>query len=94
MPDDLWIVARFLPQHDPVVEEIGALAHDRVVIAVQRVDHDLEGFLAELLGHLGTAGMQEARCPRGRGILMLCRQDGLVEPVDRISHARTIACKS
>jgi len=61
---------------------------------VQRVDHHLEGFLAELLGHLGAAGIEQTRRPRGRGVLVLGRKNGLKEPVDRISHAGTLARKS
>src|ERR1700693_2188839 len=57
LPDLFRVDAGSHPEDDQVVEKVGALAHDRIVIAVERVDHDLESFLAELLRHLGAPGL-------------------------------------
>ena len=63
-----------------------------VVLRVQGVDDDLEGLFAELLRHLGAARVQETGRSRRGGILPLGGENGVIEPVDRISHGRRIAC--
>ena len=55
------------PEHDQIVEQIGAFADHRLAIAVHGVDDDLDRLLGELLGHLGAAGRASAwRCATGR----------------------------
>src|SRR5262249_26780221 len=59
LPDVLRIDTRVRPEDDEVVKEVGAFAHHGVAVAIQRVDDDLECFLAELLRHLGATGMHQ-----------------------------------
>src|SRR4051794_38762463 len=64
-PDFLGIDARGYPEHDEIVDEIGAFPDDGVGVATHRVDHHLDGFLSKFLGHLGAARTQQPRRPRG-----------------------------
>ena len=74
---------------DEIIDEVGAFPHDRFAAAVHGVDHDLDGFFAELLGDLGAARAQQPRGARLRRIGMPGREDGLIKAIDRISHAPT-----
>src|SRR5581483_2105885 len=44
------------PEHDKIVEEIGALADDRLDLSVHGIDDDLDGLFGELLCRLAAAG--------------------------------------
>jgi hypothetical protein len=79
------------PQYHQVVEQIRALAHQRVAAAVERVDHHLERLLAEFLGDLGTSGVQQPRGARGSGIGMARGQHRLVQAIERIGHWSRLA---
>src|SRR5215510_5332921 len=82
--------ARRNPQHDEIVDEVGALAHDCVAVAVHGVDDDLDRLFGELLGHLGAASTQQAGRTRSRRIRLLGGRYGVIQPVDRITHTQTI----
>src|SRR5580704_6075155 len=82
------------PHHDEIVEEIGALAHDGIAVAVDRVDDDLDRFFGELLGDLGAAGAKQARGARYHGIGVPSLNYRFVKSLDRISHAAKINRKS
>src|ERR1041384_2055922 len=86
-PDILGMDAGRHPQHDEVVDQIGAFAHHRVGVAMHGVDDDLDRFLGKLLGHLAAAGAQQASRARDRRISGPRCKDGLIEAVERISHA-------
>ena len=86
-PHVLGVDAGRNPEHDQIIEQIGAFPHDGLGVAAHGVDHHLDGFLGELLGHLAAARTQQARRPRGRRIGALGGDDGLMQAVERISHA-------
>ena len=52
------------PEHHQIVEQVGAFADHGLGLAVHGVDHDFDGFLGQLLGHLGAAGAQQPRGAR------------------------------
>src|SRR5262245_30388703 len=56
-------------------------------MAVHGVDHHLDGFFRELLGHLAAARPQQPRRPRGCRVGGARGHDSLIEAVERISHA-------
>src|SRR5262245_31912600 len=89
-PHVLRTHARRNPQHDEIVDEVGALAHDCVAVAVHGVDDDLDRLFGELLGHLGAASTQQAGRTRSRRIRLLGGGYGVIQPVDRITHTQTI----
>ena len=86
-PDVLGLHAGGCPQDGQVVEQIGALADHRVGLAVDGVDHDFDGFLGELLGHLGRAALKQPRRARRCRIEILGRDHRLIKPLERITHA-------
>ena len=71
------------PEHDQIVEQVGAFLDDRVGLAVHRVDDDLDRLFGKLLGHLAAARAQQPRCPRGRRIGALGGDNSLVKAVER-----------
>jgi hypothetical protein len=76
-----------------VIEQVGALPHHGVAIALHGVDHDLGRFLRQLLCDLGAASTHQSRGTRQRGIALLEGKDGSVEPLQRISHADHLTLK-
>ena len=91
LPDFLRLHAGGDPEHDEIVDEVGAFLDDGVAAAVHRVDHDFDGLFGELLGHLGAAGAQQPRGARACRIAMPSGDHPVIEALDRISHAPTIA---
>ena len=73
------------PEHDQIVEQVGAFADHRLAIAVHGVDDDLDRLLGELLGHLGAAGAQQLGGARHRRIGVL-RGDDLFEQPRRANQ--------
>ena len=56
------------PQHQQVVEQVGAFADQRGAVAAHRLDHRLDRLLAELLGDLRPGRARTAwRCRRSPG---------------------------
>jgi hypothetical protein len=74
------------PEHDEVIEQIGALAHHGIGMAVHGVDHHLNRFLGELLAHLAAARAQQPRRARGCRIGRPRGQNGGIETIERITH--------
>src|SRR5262245_39053004 len=87
-PDVLGMNAGRNPEHHEIVHQIGAFTDDRRGISVHRVDHDFDRFLGHLLGHLAATSPQQPRRPRRGGIAIAGCLHGLIEAVERISHAR------
>ena len=87
-PHVLGVNAGRGPQHHEVVEQIGALAHDQIRMAVHGIHRHLDRFLGQLLRHLAAARAQQPGRPRGRGIGDPGGEDGGVETVERITHAK------
>lgn len=46
------------PQHDQVVEQVGAFAHDAVLVAFDSLDGDLARLFDQFAGKLAPAGLQ------------------------------------
>src|SRR5262245_71121 len=86
-PHFLGMHPRGDPQHNEIVEEIGTLPHDRLGMPVHRVDHYFDGFLGKLFGHFVAAGTEQARGARSGRIRRLGGTDGLIESIERITHA-------
>jgi hypothetical protein len=57
---------------------------------VHGVDHDLDGFLGQLLTHLAAAREQQPRRLRRRGVGALGGEHRTMKPVKRIGHGATI----
>src|SRR5262249_29576791 len=75
------------PEHDEIVEKVGAFAHHSIAIAVHGIDRHLDRLLRQLLGHLAAARAQQPRRPRGRRIGALGGENGLVKTIERITHS-------
>ena len=56
------------PEHDQVIQHVGALGDHRIAVAGDRLDQALDRFLAEFLRHLGGAARQQPRRVADRGI--------------------------
>ena len=68
------------------VEKVGAFPDDRIGIAVNRVDHDLDGFFGQFLGHFGRAALKQPGRSRNCRIEIPGREHRLIEPFERITH--------
>ena len=86
-PDVLGIDASLRPEHDQIVHQVRALLDHSFGLAVERVDHNLDRLLGNFLGHFGAARAQQPRGARRGGICFARRQHGLIEAIDRITHA-------
>src|SRR5262245_20406997 len=75
------------PEHHKIVEQVGALAHHGVGMAVHGIDHHFDRFLRKLLGHLAAARAQQPRSPRRCRIGGARGQHGLIEAIERITHS-------
>src|SRR5262249_42451435 len=75
------------PEHNEVVEKIGAFAHDRFAIAIRGVEHHLDRFLSELFCHFGATRAQQSGRPRFLWVGILSIDEGGVEAMEVISHA-------
>src|SRR3546814_181358 len=71
------------PQHQQVVEQVGRLVHHALPATARSFDHRLHRFLADLLGDLVEAAMEQARGVRAVGIGAAGALDHRVE---RIEH--------
>ena len=87
-PDLLRPDAGLGPEHDEMIEQVGALADHRLAVAVHRVDHDLDRLLRQLLGDLRSAGAHQPRGARLRRIALLQRDHRSIEALERITHRR------
>ena len=90
-PDVLGPHAGRRPQHREVIEQVGALADHRVGIAADRVDHDLDGFFGQFLGHLGRAALKQPRGSRRCRIEILGRDHRQIKPLEQITHSPKLA---
>jgi len=90
-PDIVGMHSGGNPEHDQIVQEIGAFADHRFRLALHGVDYDLDRLFGEFFGHFGAPGAHQLGRPRFRGIGQLRRDHGVVETGDRISHAGTIS---
>jgi hypothetical protein len=88
-PHVLGVNAGCGPEHHEVVEQIGALTHDRIGMAVHRVDRHLDRFLGQLLRHLAAARAQQPGRPRACRVGHSGSQDGGVKAIERITHGAT-----
>src|SRR5277367_1478973 len=79
LPDVLRLDAGGDPEHDEIIDQVGALFDDGFAIAVHGVDHNLDGLFGELLGHLAAARTQQPRRPRGRRIVLPAGVHRLIE---------------
>ena len=77
-PDVLGADAGRRPQHRQIIEKIGAFADHRLGLAVDGVDHDLDGFFGQFLGHFGRAALKQLCGSRGRRIEILGRDHRLI----------------
>ncbi len=79
------------PQDGEIIEQVGALADHGVGIAGDGVDHDLDGFFGQFLGHLGRAALKQPRGSRSCRIEILGRDHRQIEPLERITHPPKLA---
>src|SRR5580704_3452694 len=70
LPDVVRTDARRDPQHDEIIDQVGALFDDRFAVAVHGINDDLDRLFGELLGHLAAARTQQPRGPRRRRIVV------------------------
>ena len=94
-PKDVWAEMNRRERLFGIAEKLpkraASLSRRKVVaLAVDGVDHDLDGFLGELLGDLGIAGAKQPGRARARLIGVPRRDHGLIEAVERITHWRRI----
>src|SRR5580658_2395656 len=82
-PDILRRDTRRSPEHEQVIEEVGALGNDALSIAARSFDHRLDRLLAELLRDLDAALCKELRRVRRCSIAALAAGDEAIEPVER-----------
>src|SRR5690242_20447479 len=87
LPDILRTDAGGDPQHDEMVDEIGAFLDDRFAVAEHGIEDYLDRLLGELLRHLAAAGAQKPGGPRGRRIVVAAGECRVIEAGDRIRHA-------
>ena len=85
-PHVLGTHTRRSPQNGEIIEKIGALPDHRVGIAVDGIDHDLDGFFGQFLGHFGGATLKQPCGSRNRRIEILGHQHRQIKPFERITH--------
>jgi hypothetical protein len=78
------------PQHGEIIQKVGALADDGFGLAVDGVDDDLDGLLRQLLRHLVGTALKQPGGSRNRRIEILGRDDCVIKPFERITHALKI----
>src|SRR6476646_9626842 len=91
LPDILRHHASPRPQHGEVIKKVGAFTDHGVALAVDGIDHDLDGFLGQLLRHLGWATLKQPCRSRNCRIEILGRDDCLVKPFERITHRSKVS---
>ena len=64
-----------------------AFADHRLGVAIDSVDHDLDGFFGKLLGHLGWATLKQPGGTRRSRIEILGREHRQIKPLKRIIHS-------
>src|SRR5580704_6664221 len=79
LPDVVRADARRDPQHDEVIDQVGAFFDDGFAVAVHGVDDDLDCLFGQLFRHLAAARTQQPRGPRRRRIVVPAGERGLIE---------------
>src|SRR5579872_251785 len=74
------------PQHQEMIEEIGALADDARAVGAYRLDDQLDRLLAELLGDLRRAAAEQLGGVGFRRIGALAGRDHTVEPLQHFAR--------
>ena len=76
MPDLLWGDTCVGQEHEGVVEEVGGLLGEALVVALDGVDDGFAGFLDDLLGDPADAFLEEERrVAAGWGVLLAALDD-------------------